>query len=67
MAYKKSIENDLRELFKNAPEGYSEYYLEQYNQQDVADTVNYFATTNPKNIQTTIVDYSNKAPITFMK
>ncbi|MFS7400727.1 hypothetical protein [Carnobacterium maltaromaticum] len=67
MAYKKSIETDIRELFKNAPEGYSEHYLEQHNQQDVADTVNYLASANPKQIQTTLVDYSNKTPIPFTK
>lgn len=67
MAYKESIAVEIRELFKNAPEGHSEYTLPQFDQQDVADTVNFFANTNPKGIQQTEVNYSNKAPIVFMK
>lgn len=68
MAYKQSIANEIMELYKNAPKGKStEYYLEHFNQQDVADTVNYFATTNPKEIQETDVYYDGKAPIVFMK
>lgn len=68
MAYKESIANEIRELYKNAPEGkVSTLYLEHFNQEDVADTVNHFAITNPKDIQETYVDYSNKAPIVIMK
>ncbi len=67
MAYKESIAVEIRELYKNAPEGQSEYTLPQFDQQDVADTVNHFAQLNPKNIQETEVYYSNTAPIVFTK
>ena len=42
MAYKQSIANEIMELYKNAPKDKTtEYYLEHFTQQDVADTVNY--------------------------
>ncbi len=67
MAYKESIAAEIRELFKNAPEGHSEYTLPQFDQQDVADTVNFFANTNPKEFSKQKLTIANKAPIVFMK
>lgn len=67
MAYKESIENEIRKLFKVAPKGTTEYTLEHFNQQDVADAVNYFHSTNPNLIQETEVDYTGTAPIVIMK
>lgn len=40
MAYREEIAFEIRELLKNAPKGHSEYVLEHFDQQDVADTVN---------------------------
>ncbi|WP_195960904.1 hypothetical protein [Enterococcus casseliflavus] len=67
MAYKENIADEIRKLYKNAPVGHSEYSLPQFDQQDVADTVNFFASTNPKEIQETQVYYDNQAPIVFDK
>lgn len=67
VAYKESIANELRELFKNAPPGTTEYVLEHHNQQDVADTVNYFHAQNPKLIQETQVYYTGTAPVVITK
>lgn len=67
MAYKESIANEIRELFKNAPKGTSEYTLEHFDQRDVADTVNYLHAQSPELIQETEVYYTGTAPIVFMK
>lgn len=67
MAYKESIATEIRDLFKTAPKGYSEHYLEHYDQKDVADTVNHLATIDPKKIQETFEDYTEKATIAFTK
>lgn len=67
MAYKESIANELRKLFKVAPSGTTEYTLEHFNQRDVADTVNHFHDINPNLIQKTEVDYTGYAPVRIMK
>lgn len=67
MAYKENIADEIRKLYKNAPVGHWEYSFPQFDQQDVADTVNFFASTNPKEIQETQVYYDNQAPIVFDK
>ncbi len=67
MTYKESIESEIRNLFKVAPKGTTEYTLEHFNQQGVADAVNYFHSINPDLIQETQVDYTGTAPIVIMK
>ncbi|MET1108827.1 hypothetical protein [Enterococcus faecium] len=54
-------------LLKEAPEGTSTHYLEEFNQDDVADTVNYLHAKHSDIIQATEIDYSGRADITFNK
>lgn len=67
MAYNEQVADEIRFLFQNAPEGYSEHYLENYLQQDVVDTVNVLHRQNPKNITDTSIEMTGKAPITLIK
>lgn len=68
MAYKTSIANEIWEIYESAPTGKtSEYYLDYFDQQDVADTVNILALDYPKIFQDTFVGYENKAIIAIMK
>ncbi|MED2940692.1 hypothetical protein [Cytobacillus horneckiae] len=67
MAYKESIAIEIRELFKNAPKGTTEYYLEHFDQQDVRDTANHLHSLHPKSLQDSPFDYTGKATITIMK
>ncbi|WP_342515569.1 hypothetical protein [Sutcliffiella sp. FSL R7-0096] len=67
MAYKESIAREIRQLIKDAPEGNTEYCLEHYDQQDVADTVNSLHYEYPRLIQETDVYYTGTAPIVIMK
>lgn len=67
MAYKESIANEIRKLFKDAPPGTSEYVLEHFDQDDVRDTVNELHSLHPEQIQDCPYDYSGIAKITFTK
>lgn len=67
LAYKESIATELRQLFKDAPKGTTEYVLEHFDQQDVVDTVNHFHAKNPELIQEAHIYYTGTAPITIMK
>nr|QRZ17794.1 hypothetical protein JUJ52_18960 [Virgibacillus sp. AGTR] len=55
MAYREYIAKEIEQLIKNAPKGTTEYHLEHFDQQDVADTVNHFHYKNPRLIQETEV------------
>lgn len=65
--YKDSIAKEISKLYEAAPVGTYEYHLENYDQQDVADTVNYLHNDNPLLIQDCPSDYSNKAHIVITK
>lgn len=68
MSYKNSIANEIWKYYYSAPTGKtSEYYLENFDQQDVADTVNILAHDHPKIFQDTFISYENKALIAIMK
>lgn len=68
MAYRKEIAFEIRELLKNAPEGHSEYVLEHFDQQDVADTVNVVRLDyRGDTIEETDVYQTNTAPIAINK
>ncbi|EKZ1710785.1 hypothetical protein V8O12_000522 [Listeria monocytogenes] len=67
MAYSKKIAEEIRNLYASSPLGFSEYTLEQYNQQDVADTVNEMHAIDQEKIQETEIDYTGTARITFNK
>ncbi|MEV9640471.1 hypothetical protein ABZ756_07210 [Mammaliicoccus sciuri] len=68
MAYKESIAVEIRQLIKDAPDGYSEYVLEHFNQQDVADTVNTICSDYPGDLlQETDVYMTNTAPVCINK
>lgn len=67
MAYKESIAKEILELFKNAPSGNSTQYLDNYNQQDVADTMNLLNYKRPDNFLSSEVGYNMLAPIVFNK
>lgn len=67
MPYKENIASEIRKLYQSAPKGTTEYYLDGYDQQDVADTVNQLARSLPHQIQETLVDYTEKASITIIK
>ncbi|TYW09556.1 hypothetical protein [Listeria monocytogenes] len=67
MAYSKKIAEEIRKLYASSPLGFSEYTLEQYIQQDVADTVNEMHAIDQEKIQETEIDYTGTARITFNK
>lgn len=68
MAYRKGIANEIRELIKNAPEGHSEYVLEHFEQQDVADTANRLRSEYPADtLEETDLYMTNTAPIAINK
>ncbi|MGY3717017.1 hypothetical protein ACWE42_16005 [Sutcliffiella cohnii] len=67
MAYKESIAIEIRNLYQQAPKGTTEYVLEYFNQQDVADTVNLLHYENPRMIDETQVYYTGTAPIIITK
>ena len=67
MAYNKAIHAKINMLLKEAPEGTSTHYLDNFNQNDVADTVNYLHAKYPDMIKATEIDYSGRADITFNK
>ncbi|MHC5319498.1 hypothetical protein ACYRFS_12085 [Listeria kieliensis] len=67
MSYKLEIELAVKELFKNAPPGHSELSLEQFNQQDVADTINQLSLKFSNQIEDSSVDYTGLANISFNK
>ncbi|EAC6073582.1 hypothetical protein N2J76_001592 [Listeria monocytogenes] len=67
MAYSKKIAEEIRKLYASSPLGFSEYTLEQYSQQDVADTVNEMHAIDQEKIQETEIDYTGTARITFNK
>ncbi|EAD4262108.1 hypothetical protein HCJ40_11520 [Listeria sp. FSL L7-0993] len=67
MAYSKKIAEEIRKLYASSPLGFSEYTLDQYSQQDVADTVNEMHAIDQEKIQETEIDYTGTARITFNK
>jgi len=68
MAYKESIENEVRRLIENAPKGRSEHVLEHFDQEDVRDTVNRLRFEYPNNrLEETRLYMDNTAPITINK
>ncbi|EAD5497789.1 hypothetical protein [Listeria monocytogenes] len=67
MAYRDYIEEAIRNLYKKAPNDPSIHTLEEFNQQDVADTVNQLHLENSTLITETTLNYSNTAEITFDK
>lgn len=68
MAYNESIANEIRQLIKSAPKGYSEYVLEHFDQEDVADTVNRLRFKYPDNtLEETQLYMDNTAPIVINK
>lgn len=50
MTYKEVIGKELVEIVNKAPRGVSTHYLEDYDQKDVLDTVNYYHAKYPDNI-----------------
>ncbi|SIT91499.1 hypothetical protein [Edaphobacillus lindanitolerans] len=68
MAYKNAIATEVRQLIKDAPDGYSEYVLEHFVQQDVADTVNAIRSEYPGDtLQETDVYMTGTAPVCINK
>ncbi|MEN0666943.1 hypothetical protein NSQ14_11990 [Caldifermentibacillus hisashii] len=68
MAYRKEIALEICELIKNAPKGHSEYVLEHFDQQDVADTVNRLRFEYPDEVlEETRIYMTNTAPISINK
>lgn len=68
MAYKESIAFEIRQLIKDAPEGYSKYTLDHFNQQDVADTVNLMRLDYPHDtLVETQIFMTGKAPVCINK
>lgn len=69
MAYKVEIANEIAKLFKNAPVSDEPHtdYLGQFNQQDIADTMNYLHSKYQDTFMRSNIDYTMRADITFLK
>lgn len=67
MPYKETIAIEVRRLIEDAPLGQSEYVLEQFDQRNVADTVNIMRLEYPDTLEETDVYMTNTAPIVINK
>lgn len=67
MSLNAEVVRKIEELYNHASKGQHTYYLDDFNQQDVADCVNALHAAKPKIFLTSEIDYSGKADITFLK
>ncbi|MFO1546587.1 hypothetical protein ABC418_17220 [Lactiplantibacillus plantarum] len=67
MSLNVEVINSIKELYNQADKGQHTYYLDNFDQQDVADSVNALHATKPEVFLESDVDYTGKADITFVK